>query len=191
MTLNKSYRSTRPITDFANALIPAGKDITAFSRGGNLPLVLTVPRRTYQPVLSTLVNHLLQRHPTVAILTKDAATASKVALGLQTDVDVTLLSKDDHQLSRGCVVLPVYLAKGLEFDAVIGFDVSADTYTSAGDRDILYTLCTRTLHELVLVARDAVSPLIDAVPASLYTAQTGEQYLAATAPDNASAETQP
>lgn len=191
VTLDKSYRSTRPITDFANALIPAGKDITAFSRTGVLPQLITVPQRTYQPVLSTLVNHLLQRHPTVAILTKDAATARKVALGLQTDVDVTLLSKDDHQLSRGCVVLPVYLAKGLEFDAVIGFDVSATSYTTPGDRDILYTLCTRTLHELVLVARDAPSPLLKDVPATLYTRLTGDEYLHHAAEEPANAEPQP
>ena len=64
--------------------------------------------------------------------------------------------------------LPIF-AKGLEFDAVIGWDISATTYQNEADRDILYTLCSRALHHLTLVALDAPSPLIMALPADLYT----------------------
>jgi DNA helicase IV len=64
--------------------------------------------------------------------------------------------------------MPVYLAKGLEFDAVIGWDVSADTYATEAMRDVLYTLCTRALHQLILLGIDQPSPLITALPDHLY-----------------------
>ena len=105
----------------------------------------------------------------MAILTKDAQTADQLYATLKLDAPVTLLSANDHSLKNGCVILPVYLAKGLEFDAVIGWDISATTYQNEADRDILYTLCSRALHHLTLVALDAPSPLITALPADLYT----------------------
>ena len=37
----------------------------------------------------------------------------------------------------------VYLAKGIEFDAVIAADASAAQYKSEHDRKLLYTACTR------------------------------------------------
>ena len=169
ITLNKSYRSTQPITNFAKALLPEHDHIQAFNRAGDKPEVLTVARTEAPDALSKLVTQLLATDTTVAILTKDAQTADQLYATLKLDAPVTLLSANDHSLKNGCVILPVYLAKGLEFDAVIGWDISATTYQNEADRDILYTLCSRALHHLTLVALDAPSSLITALPADLYT----------------------
>ncbi|MNN96692.1 Helicase IV [compost metagenome] len=47
--------------------------------------------------------------------------------------------------------MPVYLSKGLEFDAAIVADVDQEHYyPGAGDAKLLYVGCTRALHELWL-----------------------------------------
>ena len=168
ITLNKSYRSTQPITNFAKALLPKHDHIQAFNRAGDMPEVLTVSSADATASLSRLVTRLLTVDSTVAILTKDAKTAAQLYATLKLDTPVTLLSANDHSLKNGCVILPVYLAKGLEFDAVVGWDISATTYRNEADRDILYTLCSRALHHLTLVTLDAPSPLITALPTDLY-----------------------
>ncbi|WP_225048057.1 RNA polymerase recycling motor HelD [Lacticaseibacillus kribbianus] len=168
VNLMRSYRSTRPITEFAKALLVDGSRIQAFNRDGARPQVAVLPRTGYRDALIATLTQLLAVNHTVAVLTRDADTAAKLYASLQLDVPVTLLTPADHQMHTGCVILPVYLAKGLEFDAVVGFDVSAATYHEASDRDVLYTLATRALRTLVLVALDAVSPLIAALPDALY-----------------------
>ena len=173
ITLNKSYRSTQPITNFAKALLPEHDHIQAFNRAGDMPEVLTVSSADATAALSRLVTRLLTVDSTVAILTKDAKTAAQLYATLKLDTPVTLLSANDHSLKNGCVILPVYLAKGLEFDAVVGWDISATTYRNEADRDILYTLCSRALHHLTLVTLDAPSPLITALPTDLYR-RTGD-----------------
>ena len=173
ITLNKSYRSTQPITNFAKALLPEHDHIQAFNLAGDMPEVLTVSSAEATAALSRLVTRLLTVDSTVAILTKDAKTAAQLYATLKLDTPVTLLSANDHSLKNGCVILPVYLAKGLEFDAVVGWDISATTYRNEADRDILYTLCSRALHHLTLVTLDAPSPLITALPTDLYR-RTGD-----------------
>ncbi|MNZ96041.1 Helicase IV [compost metagenome] len=49
-------------------------------------------------------------------------------------------------------MLPVYLSKGLEFDAVILADADQDHYgATAWDAKLMYVGCTRALHELWLL----------------------------------------
>jgi len=166
--LNKSYRSTAPITNFGKALLPDHEHIQAFNRDGDKPVVITWDKRNYLGSLAQLVQTQLQTNPTVAILTKDQASADALYASLHIDAPTTLLTANDHSLKTGCLILPVYLAKGLEFDAVIGFDISADTYAQSGDRDILYTLCSRALHQLTLIGFDTLSPFLTALPTALY-----------------------
>lgn len=60
--------------------------------------------------------------------------------------------------------MPVYLAKGLEFDVVIVHDAGQAFYHRQSERKILYTACTRALHELYVCYTGELSPLIVASP---------------------------
>ncbi|MHA3065175.1 RNA polymerase recycling motor HelD [Lacticaseibacillus saniviri] len=167
--LNRSYRSTAPITNFGKALLDKSDHIQAFNRDGDKPQVILTNRDQAISALSHLVDEQLTTQATVAILTKDQAAANQLYATLHLDQPVTLLNLNNHQLKTGCLILPVYLAKGLEFDAVIGYDISADTYQSDADRDILYTLSSRALHSLSLVCINQPSPLLVDLPSDLYT----------------------
>jgi DNA helicase-2/ATP-dependent DNA helicase PcrA len=60
--------------------------------------------------------------------------------------------------ARGAVVLPAYLAKGLEFDVVILYH--AGEYIREEERLLLYTACTRALHVLCVYYCGSKSPLL-------------------------------
>ncbi len=168
ISLNKSYRSTQPITNFGKALLPESDHILAFNRDGEKPQVLCLPQDQAMAGVTKLADTLLRSNHTVAILTKNRAAAEQLYTTLKIDTPTHLLTPQDHHLHTGCLIMPVYLAKGLEFDAVIGWDVSADTYATEAMRDVLYTLCTRALHQLILLGIDQPSPLITALPEELY-----------------------
>lgn len=56
--------------------------------------------------------------------------------------------------------MPAALAKGIEFDAVLLFDVSRRRYGEPEDRKLLYTLLMRAKHAAVLYAVGEPSPLL-------------------------------
>ena len=89
---------------------------------------------------------------TIAVLCLDAADAKKTAEQLQAklpeDIPVTLLTKDSMKFGRGIFVMPFYLAKGLEFDAV--FIPETEKYVTSLHKQALYIDATRALHFLRL-----------------------------------------
>ncbi|WP_155286850.1 RNA polymerase recycling motor HelD [Lacticaseibacillus zhaodongensis] len=165
ITLNRAYRSSAPITKFASSLLPGGSKIQAFARDGAQPRLLIAPREELQQTLLQALRPLAAAYHTVALITKTSAQAAALTAQLHLaapELNASELKADDQKLGHGVLVLPVYLAKGLEFDAVIAYDVSAANYGAASDRDILYTVATRALHELLLIARDTPAPMLSA-----------------------------
>lgn len=163
--LNKAYRSTQEIMNFAKALLPDGDQIIAFTRHGALPqMVLSDPKKIGQD-LQGIVHQLHEQYGTVAVLTKTQAQAEVAMRHLRSSkLAVQLLHANDRKRTAPILVMPIYLAKGLEFDAVIGFDVSQTNYPDHLATGLLYTLASRAMHALVLISVDGTLPrLIEAV----------------------------
>ncbi|AVK64347.1 ATP-dependent DNA helicase [Lactobacillus sp. CBA3606] len=170
ITLNKSYRSTMQITNFAKALLPDGDQIQAFTRAGDLPKVMLRYGETNAlKGLLTEVNRQLTTTTTVAILTKDLAESKKVYQYLKHHTVATLMADNDRTMPQGVIIMPIYLAKGLEFDAVIAYDVSAKTYPDDRSVGLLYTIASRAMHHLTLLSVGDVSPLIARMAPGLFT----------------------
>lgn len=168
--LNKSYRATKQITAFMKALLPDGERIQAFTRPGKLPELVIAPDSTATLTeLRRKSAQLLQKYETVAIITRNLQEAQQLHFKLGSAQPHTLISAKDRQLPQGLVLLPVYLAKGLEFDAVIIPDVSQKQYSSESTRGILYTICSRAMHELILLSTETPADFIRQVPASLFS----------------------
>lgn len=162
--LNRSYRSTTEITDFAKALLPDGDQIISFTRHGAKPRLLV--RYDDAGFKQALLENLVQQrtdHETVAVLTKNRDQAQTIYRFLhQHQLDgLHLLTARDSDLPTGILVLPVYLAKGLEFDAVIAADVSAANLQNVDAVGMVYTMATRAMHQLTLLSRGPVTPAIN------------------------------
>ena len=170
--LNKSYRSTQQITNFMKALLPDGNEIQAFTRQGKKPELIIASKENG---LHALKLELKQRNLSspVALITKNQSESDFLYQKLRKSFDsVTLLEDKDRSLPKGIVILPIYLAKGLEFDDVIAYDISHDNYSGINDTGILYTICSRAMHRLTLISCGKPSSLIMSIPSDLYTTKS-------------------
>ena len=113
---------------------------------------------------------MLEKPQTVAVLTATADKAAAINQQLNhAGIDAHLMTSKDSQLpSTGVAVLPIYLAKGLEFDAVIA-DVSQKAIAPARATGIIYTMASRAMHELTLISIGQ--------PARVITNSTNDQLL--------------
>jgi DNA helicase-2/ATP-dependent DNA helicase PcrA len=67
------------------------------------------------------------------------------------------------EYEQGVVVIPAYLAKGIEFDAVIIYNASSHVYGVESLRRLFYTACTRAMHYLQLYSVGEPSPFLQNV----------------------------
>ena len=161
ISLKRSYRSTYPITTFAKSILPNGDDIEAFNRDGDLPELIVLPNfENAIKRLEKIVPNQRSTYGTVAILTKNMEEAKQVYDRIHSKLDATLLKDADRTLPKGVLVLPIYLAKGLEFDSVIAWDTSENNYPDETLLGTLYTIITRAMHHLTLLSIGDVTPLI-------------------------------
>ncbi|MFB9768920.1 RNA polymerase recycling motor HelD [Lactiplantibacillus modestisalitolerans] len=168
--LTKSYRSTQQITDFTKEILVNGEAVTAFDRQGDLPnaVVTTTFEQGVDQVVAQLAANKSDRD-TTAIIGKTLAECERLTDALQARGEkVTLIRTENQRLAPGVIVVPSFLAKGLEFDAVIVWNANTTNYHREDERQLLYTICSRAMHELTLVAVGGLSPLLDHVSAERY-----------------------
>lgn len=168
--LQKSYRSTREINDFAGALLPkeSQPQIDVSVRAGQKPEVIKAANDLCESIVEKIRQLKSGGNASIAIVCKTARNAKTLFTRLQSQMDLDLIVDDQGILGKVPVILPVYLAKGLEFDAVIIPDADAQSYHRESERKILYTACTRALHRLVLYYKTNLSPLVEQVNSNLY-----------------------
>lgn len=141
--------------------MPDGDQILPFNRHGDLPRIIL--RYSMPDAIRALleeVDNQAKSSETVAILTKNATQAHEVYQQLRQSTDITLLTDTDRTLPTGILVMPIYLAKGLEFDTVIAYDVSVNNYSDPRSTGILYTIASRSMHQLILLSIGATCPMI-------------------------------
>lgn len=164
ISLNRSYRSTAEVTDFAKALLPDGEQIVSFTRHGEKPrLLVRYDEASFDQALVETIVQQRADYETVAVLTKNREQAQAIYRFLHQRQlgDLHLLTARDSDLPAGILVLPVYLAKGLEFDAVIAADVSTANLQNVDAVGMVYTMATRAMHSLTLLSKGAVTPAIN------------------------------
>ncbi|MUG68692.1 helicase [Paenibacillus campinasensis] len=169
--LVRSYRSTREIVEFTQALLPGGRDIVPFDRRGAKPLLIKASSSgdLVMRMAEDLAALEAEGYQSIAVITKTAAESSEAWHRLEeSGASVRLVTKQTPTFEHGAVVLPAYLAKGVEFDAVLIYDASARVYHRERERKLFYTACTRAMHRLQLYTSGEWSPFIQALDASLY-----------------------
>jgi DNA helicase-2/ATP-dependent DNA helicase PcrA len=166
--LTKSYRSTKQLTDFTKQILRQGEKIEAFNRQGPLPTLWQASN--YAAAISGAKQVLATNDAqqlTTAIITKDVATAKQVFADLKkAGLKLTLIASANQRLVPGNLVVPSYLAKGLEFDAVIMWDASAATYHAEDETQLVYTIASRAMYKLDMIYEHEKSPLLPADQAS-------------------------
>jgi len=154
MQLNKSYRSTMEINRFASGFLkkPEGE---YFGRHGEKPrLVLCGDYQGLCHALAEAMAALSERkYKTAAVITRTLADARLLYKALQKQaknisMPFRLMDEDFEYALEGIMVMPAYLAKGLEFDAAMIVISDERDYSYPEELGLFYTAVTRPLHDL-------------------------------------------
>lgn len=175
INLSKSYRSTKEISDFTKEIIQK-PELISVDRCGEKPEVIEAEdeKDRLRKILSDVKNMKVNGIESIGIICRTAfkaANAYKNISQYNTEgFEMNLIKKDDIKFKPGISVIPSYLAKGLEFDAVIVFDGEDAEYHDESERKLFYTICTRALHTLHIYYKEKPSAFISGIGNDLYVA---------------------
>ena len=126
LELNKTYRSTIKIIEYTNNIL--GLEHVSAIRNDNARDVVIRNSEEYNDILNDL-NNLNKISKSVAIITKDNVECDKIYDYLKDKIDIVKIDNGSDKFSRKLVIVPSYIAKGLEFDSVIVYTGSDNKYT--------------------------------------------------------------
>lgn len=142
--LNKTYRSSPEIIEFTNKILGLNH-VCAIRKTEKTPLI----HRTDASKLLDDIDYLKNKYKSVAVITRDSKTAEMLYESLKDKLPISMLNGNSEEFNKALVVLPAYLAKGLEFDSVIVYSDKESKYLKT-ERNLLYVACTRAQHELIV-----------------------------------------
>ena len=145
--LLKTYRSSPEIINYTNKILNLNH-VSAIRRSNNNPVVI----RKNVDLKSSLINdikELQSKYSSVAVITKDDKEAIKLYELLNKDLDISLVELNSKNYNKKLIVIPAYLAKGLEFDSVIVYNNRDNSYKK-NEKNLLYVACTRAQHILYI-----------------------------------------
>ena len=163
LNFTKSYRSTAEIIAFSGAILSRAS-AESVGRHGAAPQIVSLPDESAvtRAIADEITAMTARGHASIGILTQTKTEAKNLFHTLKNTADVHALFGGEEEFPRGAVVLPAYLAKGLEFDAVILANAGENHYSEESERLLLYTACTRALHELKVFCVGNPSKLLPA-----------------------------
>jgi DNA helicase II / ATP-dependent DNA helicase PcrA len=162
INIARSYRSTKPIIEFTRRLVPNGERIIPFEREGERPLLkqLADHAELHNCIASKVADLQGIGLNSIAIICKSAEESISAYESLSSIDGIKLLKSSSIEYEQGVVVVPSYLSKGIEFDAVIIYDASEHVYGDESLRRVFYTACTRAMHYLQLYSVGEPSPFL-------------------------------
>jgi DNA helicase II / ATP-dependent DNA helicase PcrA len=170
LTLEQSYRTTIEIMNTANEILTISKipglvPAKPVMRHGDRPGIYRYAAKDrMMEALEKRVQALKSSHyNTIAVICKTAEECGRVKKQLDKSGKIAAkqLSSEDISYEGGTVIVPSYLAKGLEFDAVIICTVEEDYLLEELDVKLLYVGMTRALHSLDIVCMDKTMALLE------------------------------
>ena len=145
ITLTKTYRSTDKIIDYTNKIL--GLNFVTAIRNRESSDIIFRDNPTKEDFLNDIY-YLKDISKSIAIITKDDDEALYVYNLIKDDIDVMLIDGFSH-IKRDLVIVPSYVAKGLEFDSVISYNAPDNMYEDK-DKYLYYVTCTRAQHNLII-----------------------------------------
>lgn len=142
--LTKTYRSSEEIIEYANKILNLNH-VCAIRKNTNKPVRL----RNNKDTLKKDIQYLKENYKSLAIITKNEESAKRLYEELKKDFQLSYLDIHSEDFIKDFVILPAYLAKGLEFDAVIIYQ-DKENYFTKEEKKLYYVAVTRAQHELCI-----------------------------------------
>lgn len=154
IVLNKSYRSSYEISKFSERFLEEKTQTEYFKRNEEEPEMVKSKDKgdMEHKIIEHIINYKSLGYNSIAVICKNRKHAADLYFSLKEKIkDIKLVDYLGEQSLSGTIILPVYLAKGLEFDAVIVHGTDNKNYNTIYDKKLLYVACTRALHRLSLI----------------------------------------
>ncbi|WP_135230699.1 UvrD-helicase domain-containing protein [Deinococcus fonticola] len=177
--LTQTFRTTQEITNLSNFVLdevmPTALKAEAVPRPG--PPVHFV-RYSQEQALVPLLTHEVRRLQgegarNIGLITRSpgeaAALYQRIRHAGASTFKVDNRTQNFEDYKGGIAIVPIGVAKGLEFDAAIVLNADKEHFSpdTPYDGSLLYTSVTRGLHHLTIFARGEFTPLLGQVPSAV------------------------
>lgn len=146
LELTKTYRSSARIIEYTNKILGL-EHISAIRKDNEKPVIFRTENDLKKQLLEDL--KYLKQYKSIAIITKDDQEAETIYDLLKNDINIGKITKDKETYKKDLIVVPSYMAKGLEFDSVIVYNKPNNKYKE-NEKYLYYVACTRAQHELII-----------------------------------------
>ncbi|MCF6411081.1 HelD family protein [Pseudalkalibacillus salsuginis] len=165
--MKRSYRSTLEIIEYANRILQNMRHTVGLAkpvfRSGEPVREIQIGRTDRTGKLISIIEQIQKSDAnSIALIGRTAKDCKEVHERLtEHGIGVSLITADQTNYQGGISVIPVYMTKGLEFDAAVVLDADPDHYQlNDSDAKLLYVGCTRALHQLWVLYEDELTPLV-------------------------------
>ncbi|AVP54582.1 DNA helicase [Clostridium tetani] len=144
--LDKSYRSTQEIMEYANNYLK-DEPIIPLVRSGEkvVEKQIETHEELKEEILKSIKAFREKGYESIAVICKNSMEVNKVNDMIKDSIHIKTVNREDIIYTSGESIVPSYFAKGLEFDAVILIDSSVE---DKNYEKMMYVMATRALHEL-------------------------------------------
>lgn len=164
LALEQSYRTSVEIMEAANQVIEKLTRLGTFENnlvkakpvirhGAPVQFIPAASEKQMMAAIAVKIEEIQQKgYKSAAVICKtEAECLSAHQYLMENGMNAPVISGKENEYYGGVVIVPVYLAKGLEFDVVILANVSCERYqVNELDLKLLYVAMTRPLHLLYI-----------------------------------------
>lgn len=142
--LTKTYRSSEEIITYANQILQLNH-ICAIRKNEKKPVII----RKDTTLLKDDIRYLKSKYKSLAIITKNTEMAKELYESLNKDFSLSYVDTKTEEFIKDFIIIPAYLAKGLEFDSVIVYQNPFHCFKE-NEKKLYYVAVTRAQHELYI-----------------------------------------
>ena len=148
LELRKTYRSSPEIIEHTNKILGLNY-VSAIRRSNHKPVLFRNDTNVKESLIND-IKSLKKDSKSIAIITKTDEESEYLYNLLKDDVkDLALLNSNSVGFNKEMIVIPSYVAKGLEFDSVIIYTDEVNKYRD-NEKYLYYVACTRSQHQLII-----------------------------------------
>lgn len=153
--LEKSYRSTKEIMEYANSFLEDSDIVPLVRAGEPVEKVSTNSNQEFMDkILNIIENMRNEELENIAIITYNEEEAEQLNNMLFNKLNYKLITKEHINYTHGLTIMPSYYAKGLEFDGVIIVKTDEnDENKYSNMKKLNYVMATRALHKLATISK--------------------------------------
>lgn len=149
LELTKTYRSSQEIIEYTNKILNLNY-VSAIRKENNREVLFRTENNNLLELLSKDISWLQEEGMSTCIITKTDEEAEELYNILNKKYSyITLLNANMIEFDKRLLIVPAYIAKGLEFDSTIIY-TNPDNKYKESEKYLFYVACTRSQHQLII-----------------------------------------